>query len=109
MGIDPLDGGDSRRSLLQLNDGRFAMAGRDTVLTLCDGTDRGFISFDDRRVVEKNLLQSDSLTIECTNSGASVVLRVRYEPIGNDVMIEHTTRLDGTPVSRIVFHKVSHE
>src|SRR4030095_10225844 len=96
MGIDPLDGGDSRRSLLQLNDGRFAMAGRDTVLTLCDGTDRGFISFDDGMVVEKNVLQSDSLTIECSNT-ASVVLRVRYEPAGNGVMIEHTTRLDGTP------------
>ena len=53
MGIDPLDGGDSRRNLLQLNDGRFAMAGRDTVLTLCDGTDRGFISFDDGVVVGK--------------------------------------------------------
>jgi hypothetical protein len=109
MGIDPLDGGDSRRSLVQLNDGRFAMAGRDTVLTLCDGTDRGFISFDDGMVVEKNVLQSDSLTIECSNTGASVVLRVRYEPAGNGVMIEHTTRLDGTPVSRIVFHRVSHE
>jgi hypothetical protein len=109
MGIDPLDGGDSRRSLVQLNDGRFAMAGRDTVLTLCDGTDRGFISFDDAVVVEKNVLQSDSLTIECNNTGASVVLRVRYEPAGNGVMIEHTTRPDGTPVSRIVFHRVSHE
>jgi hypothetical protein len=108
MGIDPLDGGDSRRSLVQLN-GRFAMAGRDTVLTLCDGTDRGFISFDDGVVVEKNVLQSDSLTIECSNTNASVVLRVRYEPAGNGVMIEHTTRLDGTPVSRIVFHRVSHE
>jgi len=109
MGIDPLDGGDSRRSLVQLNDGRFAMAGRDTVLTLCDGTDRGFISFDDGVVVEKNVLQSDSLTIECSNTGASVVLRVRYEPAGSGVMIEHTTRLDGTPVSRIVFHKVSQD
>ena len=108
MGIDPLDGGDSRRSLLLLNDGRFAMAGRDSVLTLCDGTDRGFISFDDGMVVEKNVLQSDSLTIQCSNT-ASVVLRVRYEPAGNGVMIEHTTRPDGTAVSRIVFHKVSHE
>src|SRR5262245_44299187 len=98
MGIDPLDGGDSRRSLVQLNDGRFAMAGRDTILTLCDGTDRGFISFDDGVVIEKNVLHSDSLTIACTNTGASVVLRVRYELVGNGVMIEHTSRLDGTPV-----------
>ena len=55
------------------------------------------------------MLQSDSLTIECSNTGASVVLRVRYEPAGSGVMIEHTTRLDGTPVSRIVFHKVSQD
>jgi hypothetical protein len=67
------------------------------------------ISFDDGMLVGKNLLRSDSLTIECSNSGASVVLRVLYEPAGNDVMIGYTTRLDGRPVSRIVFHKVSHE
>jgi len=108
MGIDPLDGGDSRRSLVQLSNGRFALAGRDTALTLCDGTDRGFISFTDGVVVNKNMLQSDSLTIACFNS-ASVTLRVRYELVGNGVMIENTTTLDGTPVSRIVFHRVSHE
>jgi hypothetical protein len=79
MGIDPLDGGDSRRKLLQLNKGRFAMAGRDTVLTLCAPTP------------------------------ARRWFCVRYEPAGNGVMIEHTTRQDGTPVSRIVFHKVSHD
>jgi hypothetical protein len=107
MGIDPLDGGDSRRSLVQLENGMFALAGRDTALTLCDGTDRGFISFADGVVVEKNVLQSNGLTIACSNTVA-VVLRVRYE-LGNGVMIENTTALNGTPVSRIVFHKVSHD
>jgi hypothetical protein len=38
-----------------------------------------------------------------------VVLRVRYELVGSGVMIENTTTLNGTPVSRIVFHKVSHD
>jgi hypothetical protein len=109
MGIDPLDGGDSRRSLVQLENEMFALAGRDTALTLCDGTDRGFISFADGVVVEKNVLQSDRLTIACSNTGALVVLRVRYELAGNGVMIENTTTLNGTPVSRIVFHKVSHD
>jgi hypothetical protein len=107
MGIDPLDGGDSRRSLVQLENGMFALAGRDTALTLCDGTDRGFISFADGVAVEKNVLQSNGLTIACSNTVA-VVLRVRYE-LGNGVMIENTTALNGTPVSRIVFHKVSHD
>jgi hypothetical protein len=105
MGIDPLDGGDSRRSLVRLTNGRYAMAGRDSALTLCDGTDRGFISFDDG-IAGKNVLRTDSLTIACTNSGASVVLRVRYELFGEDLMIEETTTLTGAPVTRIVFHKV---
>lgn len=109
MGIDPLDGGDSRRSLVQLDNGMFALAGRDTALTLCDGTNRGFISFADGEVVEKNVLQSNRLTIACSNTGALVVLRVRYDLAGNGVMIENTTTLNGTPVSRIVFHKVSHD
>ena len=109
MGIDPLDGGDSRRSLVQLENGMFALAGRDTALTLCDGTDRGFISFADGAVVEKNVLQSGRLTIACSNTGAQVVLRVRYDLADNGVMIENTTTLNGTPVSRIVFHKVSHD
>src|SRR5262245_14418910 len=38
MGVDPVDGGDARRSLIQLGNGKFALAGRDTVLSLCDGT-----------------------------------------------------------------------
>jgi hypothetical protein len=106
MGVDPLDGGDSRRSLVRLTNGRFAMAGRDTVLTLCDGTDRGFISFDDG-VAGKGVLRTDNLAIACTNSGTSVVLRVQYELFGDDLMIEETTTQGGSPVSRIVFHKVS--
>ena len=106
MGIDPLDGGDSRRSLVRLEGGTFAMAGRDSVLTLCDGTDRGFINFDDG-VIIGNVLQTDSLTIECSNTGASVVLRARYEVITAGVIVEHTTAQDGSPVSRIVLHKVS--
>ena len=106
MGIDPLDGGDSRRSLIQLENGMFALAGRDTALTLCDGTDRGLISFADGVVA---VLQSNRLTIACSNTGALVVLRARYELADKGVMIENTTTLNGTPVSRIVFHKVSHE
>lgn len=107
MGIDPLDGGDSRRSLVRLDDGRYSLAGRDTVLTLCDETDRGFISFDDGVVVGRDLMRSDSLTIACGNTGASVVLRVQYQLAADGLMVEETTTLNGDPVSRIVFHRVS--
>src|SRR4030095_16125465 len=109
MGVDPVDGGDSRRSLVQLNSGKFALAGRDSVLTLCDGTDRGFASFDDGEVVGRTVVQSNTLTIKCFNNGATVVLHVRYELISNGLMIEVTTRPDGSAVSTIVFHKMSQD
>ena len=108
MGVDPVDGGDARRSLVQQSDGSFTLAARDTVFSLCDGTDRGFGSFDDGALVGRTVLQSDSLTLRCFNNGASVTLHVRYELIGDGIMNEITTRADGTPVSTIVFHKVSH-
>lgn len=109
MGVDPLDGGDSRRSLVQLEDGRFSLAGRDTFFSLCDGTDRGLIRFDDGLVVDRNVMQTDNLVIECFNTGELVELHVRYELIGHGVMVEDSSRPDGTPVSRIVFHKVSRD
>ena len=107
MGVDPTDGGDARRSLIQLENGKFALAARDSVLTLCGGTDRGFASFDDGELVGKNELESNSLTIQCFNTGASVVLHVRFELVDHDVMLEHATLENGTPVSTIVFHRVS--
>jgi hypothetical protein len=107
MGVDPVDGGDARRSLVQQQDGTFAMIARDSVLTLCDGTDRGVATFDDGVVVGRNRMTTDNLTIRCFNSGAQVVLRVTYELIGNGVMAEVTTTQDGTPVSTIFLHRVS--
>lgn len=106
MGIDPLDGGDSRRSIIRLADGRFQMAGRDTALTLCDDTDRGFISFGDGLVVG-NSLQTQTLTIECSNTGASVQLHAVYEVIAEGVIAEHTTTPAGVRVSDIILHRLS--
>jgi len=107
MGVDPLDGGDSRRSLVRRSDGTYALAARDSVLTLCDGTDRGFVSFDDGTVVARNVMQSDTLTIKCFNNGATVVLHARYELVADGLMFEVITRPNGTPVTTIVFHRVS--
>jgi hypothetical protein len=100
VGVDPLDGGDSRRSLVRLDDGRFAIAGRDTVLTLCDETDRGFASFDDGVLVGRDELRTRTLTIACTNTGAAVVLHATYELAGDGLMIEHSTTPDGAPGAR---------
>lgn len=107
MGVDPVDGGDARRSLMQLPNGNYSLAARDTVLTLCGGTDRGFASFDDGVVVARNVMQSNTLTIQCFKNAASVVLHVRYELVDNGLMLEHTTTPDGSVVGTIVLHKVS--
>lgn len=107
MGVDPVDGGDSRRSLIQQADGTYALAGRDTVFTLCDGTDRGFASFSDGTVVSRNVMESSALTIHCFNNNATVVLHVRFELVQDGLMLETTSRQDGTVFSTIVFHKVS--
>ena len=107
MGVDPVDGGDSRRSLTLQANGTYALAGRDSVLTLCDGTDRGYVSFNDAEVVGRKVMQSNTLTIECFNNQAAVLLHARYELVDDGLMVEVTTRPDGSQVSTIVFHKVS--
>jgi len=104
FGVDPVDGGDARRSLVRQADGRYAMAARDTVLTLCGGTDRAYVSFDDGEVIAGELV-SNSATIQCTD-GPSVVLHLRFEPIARGLLLEHASLPDGTPVSTIVLHRV---
>jgi hypothetical protein len=107
MGVDPVDGGDARRSLILRSDGKYALAARDSMLTLCDSTDRGFASFDDGTVVGHNVMESNTLTIECFNNGATVRLHLRFELVERGLMIETATLPDGSPVSTIVLHKVS--
>jgi hypothetical protein len=107
MGIDPVDGGDARRSLIRRSDGKYSLAARDSMLTLCDSTDRGYASFDDGTVVARNVMQSNSLIIKCFNNGASVRLHLRFELVDSGLMIETATLPDGSPVSTIVLHKVS--
>src|SRR5262245_8857394 len=63
MGVDPLDGGDSRRSLVRQQNGTYALAGRDSFLTLCDNTDRGFISFDDGVTVGLGVMKTARLPL----------------------------------------------
>ena len=109
MGVDPLDGGDSRRSLVRQPNGTYALAGRDSFLTLCDKTDRAFISFDDGVVVGRGEMRTDNLKITCFNTGDVVLLKASYTLIDDNVITEVTTAQDGTPVDTIIFHKVSQE
>ena len=107
VGVDPVDGGDARRSLILQSDGTYALAARDSMLTLCDSSDRGFASFDDGRVVSRTVMQSNTLIIKCFNNGATVQLHLRFEIVEPGLMIETATLPDGNPVSTIVLHKVS--
>ena len=106
MGTDPLDGGDSRRGFVVVDDDTVRMAGRDSFLTLCDGTDRGLASFDDG-VVDDAVLSTDNFLLECFNNGAQVMLKARYELLDDAVMIEILTTQTGAPVTEIFFYRVS--
>jgi len=107
MGVDPVDGGDARRSLILRSDGKYALAGRDSMLTLCDSTDRGFASFHDGTLVSRTVMESNTMIIKCFNNGATVHLHLRFELVERGLMIETATLADGSPVSTIVLHKLS--
>lgn len=106
MGIDPLDGGDSRRGITRKAGGRFALIGRDTVFTLCDGTDRAIVTAGDLAVSGSSLV-SDDFLISCTNNNSTIRLKVRYDVIGRNIIRETLTTQGGEPVDKIIFHRVS--
>jgi hypothetical protein len=106
MGIDPLDGGDSRRGITPDNDRTFSVIGRDTVFTLCDGSDRAIVTVSDAIVVGSALV-SDRFIIRCTNTGSTVELKVRYDVIGRNMLRETVTTQSGEPVDEIICHRVS--
>jgi hypothetical protein len=95
MGVDPLDGGDSRRGFVQQSNGTFAMAGRDSFLTLCDNSDHGIAAFDDGVVVSRRVMTTNDLKLSCFGNGALVLLRARYELVDDGVMVEVLTAQDG--------------
>ena len=106
MGVDPVDGGDSRRGFTRNADGTVSMIGRDTVLTLCDGTDRGVATFADG-VVTRSAMTTDNFVLTCFNNGQTVNLHVRYDVINANLLLETTTTATGAPVSEIFLHRVS--
>lgn len=106
MGIDPLDGGDSRRGITRNDDRTLSVIGRDTVFTLCDNTDRAIVTVGDA-VVAGSALVSDNLVITCSNNQSTIRLKVRYEVIDRNIVRETVTSQDGEPVDEIIFHRVS--
>lgn len=82
-GVDPNDGGDSRRTIINNGD-HYTMIGRDTVLTLCGGGERGTLS-------GTGVMENDSLVIngslDCTD-GASVGLTYSFTKLDDNLIVE---------------------
>ena len=111
MGIDPLDGGDVRRSITANKNGTFSMIGHDSVLTLCDGTDRGIIRVSDFRPVsaKKPTLVSDHHVLTCTSNGISRTLKNRTVLIDTNIIRETVTTQEGQFVDKTFYHRVSEQ
>ena len=107
MGVDPIDGGDQRRSFVQREDGTFSLVGRDSFLRLCDNSDRGLISFDDATLVAKGVVATDNFKLTCLANSAVVILKVRYELINESLIIERLTTQEDAEVQNMYLHKVS--
>jgi hypothetical protein len=105
-GVDPLDGGDSRRGITDNDDGTFSVVGRDTVFTLCDDTDRAIVTTDDA-TIEGSELRSDDFVISCFGSDSKVRLNLTYEVVDDDIIVEHLTDQEGEFVDEIIFHRLS--
>jgi hypothetical protein len=104
-GIDPVDGGDSLRSITCDRDRTCKLAATDSVITLCGGVP-GFAG--GTGGLEGNELVFPDVVLACTD-GTEVQLSMRYERDWlNRTLVETTTVVDtGTTLPNIVFHKVS--
>ena len=107
MGIDPLDGGDVRRGITANDDGTFSMIGHDSVLTLCDGTDRGIIRVDDFTAVGSATLVSDNHVLTCFNNGTTRTLKNRIDVIDENIIRETVTTQEDEFVDETIYHRVS--
>jgi hypothetical protein len=106
MGIDPLDGGDSRRGITR-DDGRtLSIIGRDTVFTLCDDTDRALVTGRGARVVGSALV-ADDVVLRCFGNGETLELTLRYDVLERGILRETVRTRAGAFVDEIIFHRVS--
>jgi hypothetical protein len=102
-GIDPVDGGDSLRSITCFEDQTCHVAVTDSVITLCGGG-TGFAS-------GEGGLQGDELVfpdvlLTCPN-GEEAHLAVNYERDELNRTLVETAVVGATTLPNIIFHKVS--
>ena len=108
MGVDPLDGGDVRRGITANDDGTFSMIGHDSLLTLCDGTDRGIIRVSDFTAVGSSLVSANHV-LTCTNNGTTRTLKNRTVLIDKNIIRETVTTQEGQFVDKTFYHRVSEQ
>ena len=104
-GIDPVDGGEARRSITCYMDRSCELAASDSVITLCGG---GPAFAGGPGGFEGNELVFPDTVLTCPD-GREVHLAIRYErdPL-NRTLVETTVIVDsGTTLPKIVFHKIS--
>ena len=102
-GIDPVDGGDSLRSITCDRDGSCKLAATDSVITLC-GSGPAFVG--GTGALEGGQLVFADAVLTCPD-GRTVDLVIRFErdPL-NRTLVETTTVGDRT-LPNIVFHNIS--
>jgi hypothetical protein len=102
-GIDPVDGGDSLRSVTCRRDGSCKLAATDSVITLCGG---GPAFFGGTGALEGDELVFPDAVLTCPN-GTEVDLVIRFERDPLNRTLFETTLANGKPLPNITFHKIS--
>jgi hypothetical protein len=102
-GIDPVDGGDSLRSITCAEDQTCHLAVTDSVITLCGGG-TGFAS--GTGGLEGDELVFPDVVLTCPN-GEEAHLVVSYERDPLNRTLVETAVVGGTTLPNIIFHKVS--
>jgi hypothetical protein len=104
-GIDPVDGGDSLRSITCSRDRSCKLAATDSVITLCGG---GAAFASGTGGLEGDELVFPDAVLTCPD-GTAVDLAISYErdPL-NRTLVETTVVVEtGTTLPNIIFHKIS--
>jgi hypothetical protein len=102
-GIDPVDGGDSLRSITCAGDQTCHLAVTDSVITLCGGG-TGFAS--GTGGLDGDELVFPDVLLTCPN-GEEAHLVVSYERDPLNRTLVETAVVGGTTLPNIIFHKVS--
>jgi len=103
-GIDPVDGGDSLRSITCFRDRSCRLAATDSVITLCGG---GPAFVGGTGALEGDALVFPDAVLTCPD-GREVDLAISFErDPRNRTLVETTVVSGGATLPNIVFHKVS--